>query len=498
MKNRKSYLKRLKSFYKNITGKNLSYIILLGVVCLSCLSCSQKEQKPNIVFIMSDDHSTNAISAYGNSLLETPNIDKLSEQGIRFNNCFNVVSLCGPSRAAILSGKYSIHNGYKQNFDTFNSEQVTFPKLLQQAGYETAVIGKWHLGTEPAGFDYYGVIPHQGQFFDCRIKETGQEWQNGGKGGVVQPGYLTEIITDKAIEWLENRDKNKPFCLLVHHKAPHSPYHYPEKYEKILADEPIPEPQNFNENLEGKNVALTDGNCRFSKLLNIDPSHFRNKKAPDSLSIGTQGYKEWAFQHIVKNYHRLVASLDENIGRLMDYVDNSELKENTIVIYTSDNGWLLGEHGLFNKMWMYEESLKVPLIVRYPEEVRAASVSDDFISVLDFAATFLDYAGAGIPECFQGRSIRKVMGGVTPDDWRTAHFYHYYGQYEVPSHYGIRTGDYKLIHFYEAKEEPKWELYNLKNDPGEMVNLIHESTNQEALSDLKKLLQEKRMEYEGI
>jgi len=470
---------------------NRFYLTFLGIFCMACFSCQQEKQPPNIIFIMSDDHAVGAISAYGNSLLETPNIDKLADQGMRFNNCFNVVSLCGPSRAAILSGAYSVHNGYMRNGDSFERNQVTFPKLLQQAGYETAIIGKWHLVTQPAGFDYYNVIPYQGKFFDCPMKETGQEWLNRDKGGIVQPGYLTEVITDKAIDWLKNHDQKKPFCLLVHHKAPHGPYDYPERYEKLFDNTLLSEPDNFYDNFEGKNMGLVNGNCGWSKLSNIYPSHF-NKEVPDTLENGTLGYKKWAYQNIIKGYHRLVLSLDENIGRLMDFVDNSDLIKNTIVVYTSDNGWFLGDHGLFNKMWMYEESLHVPLIIRYPGKVKPATVSDDFVSVLDFATTFLNYAGIEKPEHFQGQSIKPLLMGETPDHWRSTHFYHYFGQFEVPSHYGIRTNDYKLIYFYEAEKEPEWELFDMKNDPQEMINLIQNPEYAEVLKNLKILLREKR------
>lgn len=471
-------------------------IILFGLLLTSLFSCQQEKQPPNIIFILSDDHSVGAIGAYGNSLLATPNIDKLADQGMRFNNCFNAVSLCGPSRATILSGRYSVINGYMRNGDSFDRNQITFPKLLQQAGYETAVIGKWHLVSQPAGFDYYSVIPYQGRFFDCSMKETGREWRDGAEGGDTQPGYLTEVITDKAINWLKSRDKEKPFCLLVHHKAPHTPYQYPERYEKLLADISLPEPENFYDSFEGKNLELANNNCSYSKFLTINPAHF-NEKVPDTLEKGTMDYKKWAYQSILKGYYRLVAALDENIGRLMDFVDDSELKNNTIVVYTSDNGWFMGDHGLFNKMWMYEESLHVPLIIRYPKEVKPGTVSDEFVSVLDFAPTFLDYSGKEKNSQFQGRSIKPILSGDTPDDWQSVHFYHYFGQFEVPSHYGIRTEDFKLIHFYEAQEEPKWELYDMRNDPREMVNLIHDTEYLDVFSDLKTLLEKKKIQSEG-
>ena len=299
-----------------------------------------------------------------------------------------------------------------------------------------------------------------------------------------------------AIDWLKNRDKEKPFCLLVHHKAPHEPYHYPEKYEKIFADTMLPEPENFYDTFEGKNSELRNSKCGYSKLSSIYPSHF-NEKVPDTIEMGTRDYKKWAYQSIYKGYYRLVAALDENIGRLIDFVDGSGIKNNTIVIYTSDNGWFMGDHGLFNKMWMYEESLHVPLIIRYPEEVKPA-ISDEFISVLDFAPTFLDYAGADILKEFQGKSMKPILSGETPDDWQSAHFYHYFGQFEVPSHYGIRTKDFKLIHFYEAEKEPKWELYDMRNDSREMVNLIYDTEYADIFASMKIQLQEKRKQYEEI
>lgn len=474
----------------------LKSLIFLAIY-ISLLSCNSENQPPNIIFIMSDDHSTGAISAYGNSLLETPNIDNLAEQGMRFNNCFNVVSLCGPSRAAILSGRYSVHNGYMRNGNSFDRNQLTFPKLLQQAGYQTAIIGKWHLVTQPAGFDYYNVIPFQGEFFDCRMKETGQAWQDRDKGGIVQPGYLTEVITDKAIDWLKKRDKEKPFCLLVHHKAPHEPYHYPEQYKELLEGKIIAEPDNFNDTFEGKNPILANNKCEYSKFDYIGMP-FLKDILPQDIEKGTIEYKKGSFQIVMKGYHRLVAALDDNIGRLMNFIDNSDLKKNTIVVYTSDNGWFLGDHGMFNKMWMYEESLKVPLIIRYPEKVKPATVSDDFVSVLDFATTFLDYAGIEKPEQFQGQSIKPLLSGETPNDWRSAHFYHYFGQFEVPSHYGIRTKDYKLIYFYETENEPKWELYDLQKDPKELVNLIDDTGYSEIVKKMRSILIEKRTKLESI
>ena len=475
--------------------KRKTYLLFVLVI-LVLMSCKREEQPPNIIYIMSDDHTTGAISAYGESFLETPNIDNLAEQGMRFNNCFNVVSLCGPSRASILTGIYSVHNGYLKNGDRLDTALLTFPKVLQKAGYETAVIGKWHLITQPQGFDFYDVISKQGHYYNCRMKKKGEAWQDGSKGGQQQPGYVTDVITNKAINWLQSRNKTKPFCLLVHHKSPHGPYRYPEEYNSYLADTMLPEPPSFYDKFEGKNQQLAQGFCGYSKLQNIHPLHFI-KEIPDSANQGSLSYKRWAYQTVMKGYHRLVRSLDDNVGRLINFIDNSDLHKNTVVIYTSDNGWFLGDHGLFNKMWMYEESLRVPLIVRYHEKIEPSSVSDDFISTLDFAPTILDIAQVFKNEQFQGSSLKSILHGEAPENPRMEHFYHYFGQYEVPSHCGIRTKEYKLVHFYEIEEGPKWELYNLIDDPDEMVNLINDPSYKSKITELKAILRDKKNEYEN-
>jgi arylsulfatase A-like enzyme len=299
------------------------------------------------------------------------------------------------------------------------------------------------------------------------------------------------LITDNAIEWIKNRDVTKPFFAMVHHKAPHTPYRYPEKYKKLFADIEFEEPETFYDEFEGKNAELVNNECVFSKFLTIDPAHFA-EEVPDTIEYGTLAYKKWGYQSILKGYYRLVTAMDENIGRLMDFVDESGLAENTIVIYTSDNGWFMGDHGLFNKMWMYDESLRVPLIVRYPGKIKAGSVNDDIVSVLDFGPTFKDYAGMDEDKRFQGTSFKDILHGRAPKNRESAHFYHYFGQWGVPSHYGVRTEDYKLIHFYEAKEEPKWELYDMKKDPKEMVNLVYNDEYKTVFEDMKKQLEERK------
>jgi arylsulfatase A-like enzyme len=442
---------------------------------------------------MADDHSKNAISSYGPSIISTPNIDRLSESGVRFENCLNVVSICAPSRAAILTGKYSVHNGFMRNGDIFNGEQPNFSSLLQKAGYETALFGKWHLRSEPTGYDQYKVMHNHGSYFDCKLKEKGH-WTDGNKGEVHQ-GYLTDVITDLSIDWLKNRKTEKPFCLLVHHKAPHGEYEYPAVYDSVYADKDIPLPATFFDKYIGKNNNIQEDTCAFSKLQHMHPGHFV-RPIPKNIKIGTPEYKNWSFQQVFKGYCRLVRALDINIGRLLDYMKENGLDENTIIVYTSDNGFFLGDHGMFNKMWMYEESLKVPLIVSYPKQFKQNYVVEELTSVLDFAPTFLHMADAPIPEGFQGNSLAPLLRGEKWEE-REAHFYHYFGQFEVPEHYGVRTKKYKLIYFPDAKET-SWEFYDLDNDPKEIHNLIDSSEYKDVIDSLKEVLHTEKNIAEGI
>jgi len=437
---------------------------------------------------MADDHAAQAISAYGSRLIKTPNIDRLANEGIRFTNCFNVNSLCAPSRASLITGKYNFHNGFFLNGDEFDGSQITFPKLLQKAGYQTALIGKWHLKSEPTGFDYYSVIPGQGEFFDPSFRQTGMRW---GETQVF-PGYLTDIITDKATAWITQRDKSRPFCLMVHHKAPHTPHLYPEKYARLYSETDLPLPADFWADYNQRGRALAESQGRWSKLDYIKPNHFMIP-VPEYLTAGTKAYKEWSYQQFFKGYLRLVAALDDNIGRLLDYLDHPGLRENTIVIYTSDNGFFLGDFGLFNKMWMYEESLRLPLLVRYPGHIKPKTINKAIVSILDFAPTILDYAQAECPSELQGYSLRPILAGKLPADWRTAHFYHYYGQYDVPAHTGVRTASHKLIHYYQLDT---WELFDMIHDPGESMNLYHQPAQAQTVKNMKDLLQVLQIKYE--
>jgi len=489
-------------------------------------------RRPNIIFIMADDHAERAISCYGHSLIETPQIDRIAKEGMRFNSSFVTNSICAPSRAVLLTGKYSHINGLRDNRDTFDGSQVTFPKLLQQAGYYTAVVGKWHLKSEPTGFDTWNILQGQGAYYNPVLIENGKEVQH--------TGYVTEIITDLVIECLKNREKDKPFCVLYHHKAPHRNWMPDLKHLTLFKDKEIPLPKTFyddyntrsaaakEQDMEIKNMFLSldmklhpfayekDDNSRGSKghdaekdWLNIynsltdeqrkawDAHYEPISRAFKEASLEGKELVEWKYQRYMKDYLRCIASIDENIGRVLDFLDGTGLTRNTIVVYTSDQGFYLGEHGWYDKRFMYEESLSMPLLVRYPEEVPAGTLNDEIVLNLDFAPTFLDYAGVEIPFDIQGRSLRSLLKGQKVGDWRKSMYYHYYeyphGWHDVKRHYGIRTHRYKLIHFYDDIDA--WELYDLQRDPDELMNLYDSEDYQGIVVDLKKELRVLRQKY---
>ncbi|MBK6284842.1 MAG: sulfatase [Draconibacterium sp.] len=476
-----------------------NYSGLIAIMFLFSFSSCKKAEKytsrPNIIFIMADDHAIQSISSYGSNLISTPGIDRLAREGMKFTNCFSVNSLCAPSRAALITGKYNRQNGVLRIGDRLNENQETFPKYLQQAGYSTALIGKWHLISEPQGFDYYSVFPGQGNYFNCRFKDKTNPWQDGNNGGIEKEGFVTDIITDLAIKWIENRDTEKPFFLMVHHKAPHTPHEYPDKFATLFKNKELPFPETFYDDFEGKNQELSHGNAGFSRLDHIYPDHFR-EKIPKNLNA--EEFRKWTYQAFFKGYLRLVASLDENIVRLLAYIDQSGLVKNTIVIYTSDNGFFHGEHGLFNKMWMYEESMRIPLLIRYPGVIKENTVNNNLVSILDFAPTFVDFADAKIPADFQGKSIKKLLSGEKPVDWRNEIYYHYFNQWEVPEHEGIRTEKFKLIHFYDNSGKSFGELYNLEKDPGEMKNLYFSPENETIKMELETKLDEIKKSFESV
>ncbi|MFC7679025.1 sulfatase [Paenibacillus sp. GCM10028914] len=449
-------------------------------------------KQPNIVFIMSDDHAAHAMSCYGSKVNTTPNIDRIASEGIRFDNCFCTNSICSPSRAAILTGKYNHLNGVKSIDEHFDGRQMTFPKLLQEGGYQTAMVGKWHLGhggnADPTGFDYWNVIVGQGDYYDPTFIEMGQQKQYSG--------YVTNLITDHCLDWLEKRDERKPFMLMCHHKAPHRPWVPDEKHRHMYADVDIPEPDTFYDDYATRAQAAVEANMRIEDMLESDTKG----KPPEGLSLIEE--KRWKYQRYMKDYLRCVASIDDNVGRLLDYLESEGLAEDTIVIYTSDQGFFLGDHGWFDKRFMYEESLRMPFVVKYPRSIKPGSVTDAMSLNVDFAQTFLDYAGIAAPSDMQGHSLRTVLEGATPDDWRTAMYYRYWmhldDHHNVYSHYGIRTRQYKLIYYYAealgtagSKDEnrpPEWELFDLAKDHYEMNNVYGNPDYAEIAEQLKEEL----------
>jgi len=505
--------------------KNIAIPIFLVVLtCFSLSGCNpakKQSERPNILFIMSDDHAYQAVSAYGHGLNETPNIDRIAREGARFSNAFVTNSICAPSRAVLLTGIFSHLNGKIDNFKPYNWDQQNFAKILQQSGYETAMIGKIHLSGEPQGFDYWNVLPGQGFYYNPEFIEMGEQKQF--------TGYVTTLITQFTLKWLnEIRDRSKPFCLLYHHKAPHRNWMPEEKYLDLYEDQEFDTPANFFDDYSTRGKAAREQTMRIAEdMMWGHDLKFENDPytgEPSNISRRTDRMNEeqlrawwdaytprneefirdkpegkelakWKFQRYMRDYLKCVKSIDDGVGEILDYLDKEGLAENTVVIYTSDQGFFLGEHGWYDKRFMYEESLRIPLLIRYPEEIKAGSVVDQLIQNLDFAPTFLDYAGVDIPGNMQGESFRNMVSGE-PCDGRDAIYYHFY---EYPSvhmakrHYGVRTDRYKLMHFYYDVDE--WELYDLKTDPSEMLNVYDDPAYAEVQEMMHRRLVELREKY---
>jgi arylsulfatase A-like enzyme len=446
------------------------------------------DPRPNILFIMTDDHASHAMSCYNSRINETPHLDRIAQGGMRFDNCFCTNSICTPSRAVILSGTYNHVNGVTTLSTHMDNRLLTFPKLLQKAGYQTAMVGKWHLGTgpehEPTGFDFWRVLPGQGLYHDPEMIDA--------EGLKVWPGYVTDLITDMCLEWLDGRDQEKPFCLLCHHKAPHRPWEPDEKHATTYDGVEIPEPVTFDDDYSERASAAAAAEMRIERDFNA-----RDLKGEPPPGLTPQERKKWNYQRYIKDYLRCVASVDDNVGRLLDYLDEKGLAEDTLVVYTSDQGFFLGDHGWYDKRFMYEESLRMPLIMRYPREIAAGSANADLVLNLDFPALFLELAGVPIPESFQGRSFRPLLHGETPDDWRQGLYYRYWmhkAHHNVYAHYGLRTHRYKLIYYYndalgqagaiDETYDPEWELFDLEQDPYELHNVYDNPAYAEVVAEL--------------
>jgi len=480
-------------------------ILLLAVLAGAFSSCSEKPNQTspkqlNILFIMSDDHAFQAISAYDDRLIQTPNIDRLAQGGMRFDSCFCTNSICAPSRAVILTGKHSHLNGVRDNAVSFDGSQQTFPKLLQGAGYQTAMIGKWHLKSEPTGFDYWNVLPGQGHYYNPDLIEMGEKKQ--------VTGYVTDIVTDIALDFLEyKRDESRPFLLMLHHKAPHRAWHPAARHLTIFDETEFPEPATLFDDYTTRSAAAREqemtlrDHMRLEYDLKMGPPPQRlneEQKAAWEAAYSSKiaAFKSdnpegddlvrWKYQRYMQDYLGCIAAVDENIGRVLDYLEKSGLAENTLVIYTSDQGFYLGEHGWFDKRFMYEESLRMPMLARLPGVIPAGSVNGDLVSNLDFAPTFLDLAGMPAPQDMQGESLLPLLQGKIHPNWRESVYYHYY---EYPAvhmtkrHNGVRTQRYKLMHFYHDIDA--WELYDLKKDPQELLNVYADPNYAEIGEDLK-------------
>jgi N-acetylglucosamine-6-sulfatase len=504
----------------------------LAVWSLIWLLCATRlfgSDRPNIVFVFSDDHAVQAISAYGSKINKTPNIDRIARDGCVFTNSFCANSICGPSRACILTGKHSHLNGFLRNGNRFDGNQLTFPPLLQQAGYQTAMIGKWHLSSDPVGFDYWEVLPGQGSYYN-----PGFDQMDGSRK--KYEGYCTDLITDKALDWLKQRDADKPFMLMCQHKAPHRAWApHPRHFD--LFPEDVPEPNSLFDDYAGRSELLKENEMSIRKHFhwghdmklpgkNQFPKYFEGRHANGEYRRMTDEQKKtwdakygpenqaliarlkanemteeqvvrWKYQRYIKDYLKCVAAVDDGVGRILDDLDENGLSENTIVIYSSDQGFYLGEHGWYDKRWMFEESLKMPFVIRWPGVVKAGTTSKALIQNIDYGPTFLDVAGVEVPEEMQGRSMTRLLASVEePKDWRDAIYYAYYENvavHNVPLHDGVRTERYKLMFFPRTKE---WQLFDLQEDPEEMNSRHDDSTYRRILDGLKKRYHDLREYYE--
>ena len=509
-----------------------------SVLLIAPVEAKPKEATPdkplNIIYIMSDDHTRQAISSYDKRFgITTPHIDKIAEEGLIFQNSYVANSISGPSRACMLTGKHSHKNGFMNNSNQFDGTQQTMPKLLQKAGYQTAMIGKWHLHSDPTGFDYWDILPGQGDYYSP-VMYTKNERK-------TYPGvYVADLITDKSINWLEQRDREKPFCLFVHHKTVHRNFMAKLSDLRAFEDKTFTYPDNLFDDYKNRQAAAEqemslakDFDWVYDLKMNEDKNHpspigwmydytdkngnrqgtygrmsDEEKKAFDAVydpiredfkKRNPQGDElvKWKYQRYVKDYLKTAKGMDDNIGRLMEYLKAHDLLENTLIVYTSDQGFYMGEHGWFDKRFMYEESFSTPLIMRLPHRYQAHGVVKEFVQNIDHAPTFLEIAGVSVPEDIQGKSYLPILKGKHPKSWRKSLYYHFYeypAEHAVKRHYGIRTERYKLIHFYNNIDS--WELYDLKKDPSEMNNLINNPKHVKTIKDLKKQLWDLQVEYD--
>ena len=505
--------------------------LLMSWAVVALPACVQKDKKEvpekpmNILYIMCDDHSYQTISAYDHRFIETPNIDRIANEGVRFTNSFVANSLSGPSRACLLTGKHSHKNGFTDNTNSFDGNQQTFPKLLQQAGYQTAIVGKWHLTSDPTGFDYWNILIGQGNYYNPYFIDNGEKKQI--------EGYATNITTDLALDWLDNkRDKDKPFCLLLHHKAPHRTW-MPDTCDLDLYEDVVyPIPETFYDKYEGR-IAASEQEMSIIKDMDLvydlkmadkeNEIHtttgleeigrgLYNRMTPEQKAAWDRHYDpiikkfkeqkltgkalaEWKYQQYMHDYLRVIHSVDRNVGRVLDYMKESGLLENTIIVYTSDQGFYMGEHGWFDKRFMYEESFRTPLMVRLPGGKKGDI--DEMVQNIDYGPTILDLAGVKVPSDMHGVSFLPLLKGEKVSDWRKSLYYHFYeypAEHAVRRHYGVRTDRYKLMHFYNDID--CWELYDLQEDRMEMHNIYGQPGTEKLTKELKDELLRLQVQYD--
>jgi arylsulfatase A-like enzyme len=503
---------------KNRTHKAIIILTSLVFVITSCNSDKKQPiKKPNIIYIMADDLTTQAISAYGGiykDIAPTPNIDKVAKEGMLFQDVLVTNSICGPSRAAILTGNYSNLNGYYKNESggKFDDSKWTFPQEFQKNGYKTALFGKWHLGTEPVGFDtfkYHNASGQQGNYWNPLYNDNGKN--------VKEKGYATNLSTDFALNWLGATEMtDKPFLMVLQYKAPHRPWHPDTKYEKLWDDIEMPYPSTFNDNYKGREKTAGDTEMTMEYFSRRDmklerPKNLKRKeriqwdfygaKAGEIVQpkgMTNEEGKKWRYQNYIKDYLACVKSVDDNVGRVLTYLKENNLEENTVIVVTSDQGFYLGDHGFFDKRFIYEESLRMPFMVKYPERIKAGSVNEDIITNIDFAPTLLELAGITTTQKMQGTSFVPVLEGNTPNNWQDAMYYHYYEfpfWHHVQPHYGIRTQKYTLAHFYYNIDV--WELYDLEKDPNQMNNIYNDPNYTSTITELKAKLKNLMIKYEN-
>ncbi len=505
--------------------------MLVAFIWFSAFSLQAADHPPNILFIFSDDHAPQAIGAYGSKINQTPNLDRIAKEGAVFHNSFCANSICGPSRACILTGKHSHLNGFLRNGNRFDGSQTTFPKLMQNAGYQTAIIGKWHLSSNPTGFDHWEILPGQGNYYNPDFI------QMDGKRKRYE-GYCTDIITDLSLQWLQQRDPDKPFILMCQHKAPHRNWSPPERHFSLYKDSDVPEPETLLDSYEGRSALLKQnemslkdhfywghdmkfhgengfpdyflgrlGNREYSRMTEEQQRAWDAQYEPENQAfiekmqageLTDRQVLSWKYQRYIKDYLRCIQAVDDGVGQLLHYLDEADLADNTVVIYSSDQGFYLGEHGWYDKRWMFEESLRMPFLVRWPGVLQPETQSKALIQNIDYGPTFLDIAGAEIPEEMQGRSLVPLLHdqGQPSATWRDAIYYAYYENaavHNVPVHDGVRTDRYKLMFFPRTRE---WNLFDLERDPQELKSVHAEPNYASILTGLQKRYRDLRRFYD--